>query len=332
MLGGARLALWAPSALSVSRGPRPLDGTGGPSQWRGQFSAAAELGAGGQRWQPSTSPGGACVLPADGAQLARVVSGGVHVATAGRPVLSRPAGQIYRVGLSSSTAEPVLSPRPAWGRGPLPAGPRHEAGFLWPGRGPGRCGLRHGGLCSLHPLGRAVGPSQPPVEGRADHTPGGRCSVAAAAPPRPRPPRPDFTAVAAAGQTPPTSSALSSCLTLGRGLGGRRPTRPSCAACSLLPPREGGLCPRPAVQPALVRPPWARSSDLCRSSAGSQRAVGTGGALALPSPSPAAVGARSPGPPCSHAALLCPQGGRAEGGHSHDQDGPEEARDVRKPV
>lgn len=150
-------------------------------------------------------------------------------------------------------------------------------------------------------------------------------------PPGPRPPRPDFT-VAAAGQTPPTSSALSSCLTLGRGLGGRHPARPSCAACSLLPPREGGLCPRPAVQPALVRPPWARSSDLCRSSAGSQRAVGAGGALALPGPSPAAVGARSPGPPCSHAALLCPQGGRAEGGHSHDQDGPEEARDVRKPV
>lgn len=36
--------------------------------------------------------------------------------------------------------------------------------------------------------------------------------------------------------------------------------------------------------------------------------------------------------PCSHLALLSLQGGRAEGGHSHEPDGPEEAREVCKPV
>lgn len=38
------------------------------------------------------------------------------------------------------------------------------------------------------------------------------------------------------------------------------------------------------------------------------------------------------GLPRSHLALLSPQGCCAESGHSHESDGPEEAREVCKPV
>lgn len=169
----------------MAPGPRagrvPPASGGDSSQQQQSWELVAEGGS-----RPSPEWGLRPAVPADWAQRARVVSGDVHVATSDRPVPSCPAGQVYRVGLSSSRAEPVpperRQPRPGDGASPSRTSRPEQGGHQpssplagsppWSARGPHqvhsvarkRSGWLFGWLmAAAHPQTLAAAPSWSPT-------------------------------------------------------------------------------------------------------------------------------------------------------------------------